>query len=64
MKRLAWFFAASASIACAATTLIESCGAMTFELPPEEPLSETVSPPRLMRHDGGVPEPGARHDVP
>jgi len=52
MRRLTLISAVCATIACTAAAA-ESCGAMAFELPPEEPQVEAVPAPRLVRHDGG-----------
>jgi hypothetical protein len=61
MTRFALISTISATIACTAA-VAESCGAMAFELPPEEPQAEAVPPPRLVRRDGGAKEPGASND--
>jgi hypothetical protein len=55
MRRVAVMTAMSLAVACLGGILAESCGAMTFELPPEEPQPEAAPPPRLLRHDAGSP---------
>jgi len=52
MKRSALISAVFATIACTAAAA-ESCGAMALELPPEEPQTQAVTAPRLVRRDGG-----------
>lgn len=52
MRRWALIPTVSATIACTAVAA-ESCGAMAFEVPPEEPQAEAVPAPRLLRLDGG-----------
>ncbi|HEY3592613.1 MAG TPA: hypothetical protein VGL13_02025 [Polyangiaceae bacterium] len=51
--RAAFFLALIAAAACSSGMLVESCGAMAFELPPEEPLAEAATPPRLVRREAG-----------
>lgn len=45
-------------IAGTGLALVASCGAMAFELPPEEPLPEASAPPRLVRREAGSAELG------
>jgi hypothetical protein len=56
MRRVVLFPMISVAIAGLGIAVIESCGAMAFELPPEEPLPEASGPPRLVRPEGGTPE--------
>jgi hypothetical protein len=60
MRRAALITVISVAVAGLGIAAIESCGAMAFELPPEEPLPEAAAPPRLLRHDGGAGELGAK----
>jgi len=55
MRRAVVFSLISAAVAGLGIAAVESCGAMAFELPPEEPLPEASGPPRLLRHEGGAP---------
>jgi hypothetical protein len=63
MKAMRWFLAAMAPLALVwgGAAVLESCGAMNFELPVEEPLPEAAPPPRLVRRDAGAAEPGLGH---
>ena len=64
MRRAALFFLISLAVAGLGMAFVESCGAMAFELPPEEPLPEASGPPRLLRREGGAPELGDKTTPP
>jgi hypothetical protein len=64
MTRAGVLLALLVALACSSVVVVESCGAMAFELPPEEPQPVASAKPRLLRREAGADDLGAQSDSP